>query len=45
MGTLITGLLLAGAVALAIRSMVRDKKGGKSLQCGADCSHCSGHCH
>ncbi len=43
MGTLITGLLLAGA--LAIRSMVRDKKRGKSLQCGADCSHCSGHCH
>ena len=45
MGTLITGLLLAGAVALAIRSMVRDKKRGNSLQCGADCSHCSGHCH
>lgn len=45
MGTIIVGLLLAGAVALIIRSMVRDKKKGKSLQCGADCSHCGGHCH
>ncbi len=45
MGTAIVGLLLAGAVSLIIRSMIRDKKKGKSLQCGADCSHCGGHCH
>lgn len=45
MGTAIIGLLLAGVVALAIGSMVRDKKKGKSLQCGADCSRCGGHCH
>lgn len=46
MGTLIVGLILAGVVALIIRSMVRDKKSGKSLQCGGDCRHCGGHgCH
>lgn len=45
MGTIIVGLLVAGAAALAVRSMVRDKKKGKSLQCGMDCSHCGGHCH
>ncbi len=45
MGTVIVSLLLIAAVALVIRSMVRDKKKGKSLQCGMDCSHCSGHCH
>ena len=44
MGTVIIGLLLAGAVTLAVKSMVRDKKKGKSLQCGIDCSRCGG-CH
>lgn len=44
MGTIVVGLLLAAVVALAVRSMVRDKKNGKSLQCGGDCSHCGGHC-
>lgn len=45
MGTVITLAIVAAAVALAIRSMIRDKKSGKSLQCGGDCSHCGGHCH
>ncbi|MGN0347930.1 MAG: FeoB-associated Cys-rich membrane protein [Roseburia sp.] len=45
MGTIITGLVLAGVVGLAVRSMIRDKKKGKSLQCGCDCSRCSGGCH
>lgn len=45
MGTVIVSLLLIAAVALVIRSMVRDKKKGKSLQCGMDCSHCGGRCH
>lgn len=45
MGTVIVGALLAGVVALAVRSMVRDKKAGRSLQCGGDCRHCGGHCH
>ena len=44
MGTVIVGIILAGIAALSIRSMVRDKKRGKSLQCGGDCSKCRG-CH
>ena len=45
MGTAVVLLLLAGMIGLAIKSMVKDKKVGKSLQCGQDCSHCGGHCH
>ena len=45
MGTAVVGLLLIIVVSLVIRSMIRDKKNGKSLQCGCDCKHCSGHCH
>lgn len=44
MGTLVVGLSLLAVVALIIKSMIRDKKNGKSLQCGGDCSHCGGHC-
>ena len=45
MGTLIVLAIIAAAVGLAVRSMVRDKENGKSLQCGGDCSRCGGHCH
>jgi len=45
MGTIIVLIALAIIVALIIRSMVKDKKAGKSLQCGGDCSKCGGHCH
>lgn len=45
MGTIIVLAVLAGIVALVIRGMVRDKKKGKSPQCGGGCSHCGGHCH
>lgn len=46
MGTAIVLLILAGVVGLVIRSMVKDKKAGKSIQCGGDCKHCGGgHCH
>ena len=45
MGTIIVLIVLAIIVALIIRSMVKDKKAGKSLQCGGDCSKCGGHCH
>ena len=45
MGTVITLAVVAAAAGLAVRSMIRDKKNGKSLQCGGDCSHCGGHCH
>lgn len=43
MGTFVIGIILVGIVALIIRSMIKDKKSGKS-QCGGDCSHCRG-CH
>ena len=46
MGTIIVGLVLVVIVGLAVRSMVKDKKAGKSIQCGGDCKHCGGgHCH
>lgn len=44
MGTVLVGMVLAGIVVLIIRSMIRDKKNGKSIQCGGDCRHCGGHC-
>ena len=44
MGTLIVLAVLAVAAALIVRSMVKDKKNGKSIQCGGDCRHCGGHC-
>jgi hypothetical protein len=44
LGTVIVGSILLCIVALSIWSMVRDKKDGKSLQCGCNCKHCSGHC-
>lgn len=45
MGTVITLAVVGAAVGLAVRSMIRDKKSGKSLQCGGDCSRCRGGCH
>ncbi len=43
MGTILVLLILAAVVALSIRSMIRDKKKGKSLSCGGNCAEC-GHC-
>ena len=45
MGTVIVGTVVVAVVALIIRSMVKDKKAGKSLQCGVNRKHCDGHCH
>ena len=45
MGTVIVGVVVVGVVGLIVRSMVKDKKAGKTLQCGGDCKHCGGHCH
>ncbi|MDD3219447.1 MAG: FeoB-associated Cys-rich membrane protein [Lachnospiraceae bacterium] len=45
MGTIIVGIILIAVVSLVIRQMVKDKKAGKSIQCGGDCKHCGGHCH
>ena len=44
MGTVVVGAVLVGVVALIVRSMVKDKRNGKSLQRGGDCAHCGGHC-
>lgn len=44
MGTFVVGMIMLVVVILAIRSMIKDKKAGKSLQCGGDCSKCRG-CH
>lgn len=44
MGTFIVGAVIAGIVAFIVRGMIRDKKNGKSIHCGGDCSHCGGHC-
>ncbi|MDO4166562.1 MAG: FeoB-associated Cys-rich membrane protein [Eubacteriales bacterium] len=44
MGTGITLLVLLGVISLAIRSMIKDKKSGKTLSCGGDCRRCKG-CH
>ncbi|HBV81888.1 MAG: FeoB-associated Cys-rich membrane protein [Lachnospiraceae bacterium] len=44
MGTLITGVILLVVVGLALRSIIYNKRSGKSLQCGGDCSKCKG-CH
>jgi len=45
MGTFIIGILVLAIVAIAVRSMIKDKKNGKSIQCGGDCKDCGGHCH
>ncbi len=44
-GTIIALMAVAAACFFAIRSMIKDKKAGKSLSCGGDCKHCSGACH
>lgn len=44
MGTAIVLVMLAAAVFFAVRSLLRDKRDGKSTFCGGDCRSCSG-CH
>ena len=44
MGTFVVGAILVIVVCLIARSMIHDKKNGKSLQCGGDCKNCGGHC-
>ena len=45
MGTIIVGAVLLAIITVAVASMARDKKNGKSISCGGDCSHCAGHCN
>lgn len=42
MGTMIVLVIVAIAAVLAVRSIIRNKKAGKSIQCGGDCSRCGG---
>ena len=42
-GTILICLVLILIVAAIIRSIMRDKKAGKS-SCGGNCSHCGGSC-
>ncbi len=44
MGTFIVGLILLVIVGAIVLKMVKDKKNGKSIQCGCGCSHCNGKC-
>lgn len=44
MGTAIVLVVLLIVVALAAKSLIKDKKNGKSISCGGDCKHCHG-CH
>lgn len=45
MGTFVAAVVVAGILAFAVRSLVKDVKSGRSVQCGGDCKHCGGHCH
>lgn len=45
LGTVLVLLVLLVLVTLIVRSMVRAKKSGRSLQCGCDCARCGGGCH
>jgi large-conductance mechanosensitive channel len=44
-GNIIVLLIVGIAVFFAVRSMVKDKKAGKSVSCGCDCKNCPGGCH
>lgn len=43
-GSIIVGAVLLGIITIVVRSMILDKKKGKSLQCGCDCKNCHGNC-
>lgn len=45
MATVIVTAVLVLMAGIAVRKIMRDKKNGKSVQCGGDCSQCSGCCH
>ncbi|MBE6052281.1 MAG: FeoB-associated Cys-rich membrane protein [Clostridium sp.] len=45
MGTAVVLGVLLVVVGFIVKGMIKDKKSGKSIQCGCDCKHCGGHCH
>ncbi len=44
MGTVVVGGVLLAIVALAVRSLVRDHRAGKSVTCDGDCGSCGHLC-
>ena len=44
LGSIVVIMVLIGVVALIIRSMIKDKKQGKSVICGGECRHCGHTC-
>lgn len=44
MGTVVTAGILIVLVIIAIVSLIKRKKNGKSFSCGGDCSHCDKGC-
>ncbi len=47
LGTIVVIAILAVIVFFAVRSIVKDKKNGKSSSCGGNCAGCAmgGSCH
>lgn len=45
MGTVIVGIALLCVVTLIVKNIIKDKRNGKSVQCGGECKHCGGGCH
>ena len=43
-GTIIAAVIVFGIIGLIIWRMIKNKKAGKNIQCGGDCSSCGGHC-
>ena len=43
-GTAIVLVILIVLVTIATKSLIKDKKNGKSISCGGDCKNCHG-CH
>lgn len=43
-GTAVVLIIVGIIVFFAARSLYKDKKKGKSISCGGDCTHCHG-CH
>jgi hypothetical protein len=44
LSTIITILVLLALVTIALVIIYHNKKKGKSISCGGDCSHCPGAC-
>lgn len=43
LGTIVIAAIIAAALFMAVRSMVKASERGESFACGGDCAHC-GHC-